>query len=210
MFGLTWLETIYWVFTIVGGTLFILRTALMLAGGGLSDDALDAGFEADLPAHDLPVEAHPGLEGDHQDADSSFKFLSLQGLTAFFMMFGLVGLALVKAGLPALLTVLGAMLAGLFTQWFISLLFTQLKRLSSEGTIDIRNTVGQPGTVYLTIPPGASGQVQVVVQGALKIFDAVSHSREKLAPGQKVRVLEVVDGSTILVEQVTNTSGGGS
>ena len=89
MAGLTWIEIIYWASTIIGGTLFILRVIMMFIGGSTGDDGIDSALEsgADLSA------------GDHVEADVSFKLMSVQGLTSFFMMFGLVGLALLEAGL---------------------------------------------------------------------------------------------------------------
>ncbi|MEW5941803.1 MAG: hypothetical protein AB1750_19240, partial [Chloroflexota bacterium] len=105
MSDLTWIEIIYWASTIVGGTLFILRLVMLLFGGGISDDTLDAALDT----------SHAEISGDHPDADISFKLLSLQGLTSFFMMFGLVGLALLKANVHVVLTVVGGTLAGLAT-----------------------------------------------------------------------------------------------
>ena len=186
MNGITWIEIIYWISTIIGGTLFVLRTIMMLAGGSLSNDGLDTTFDADISG-DLDI------SGD-MDTD-------LQGLTAFFMMFGLVGLALLKANLHVLITVFGGAVAGLFTVWVIGLIFTQMKRLQSDGTIDIKNTVGERGTVYLTIPSSGLGQVQITVQGSLKIFDAVSKRKTKLATGEKIQVVDVADGNTLVVEK---------
>ena len=207
--GTSWIEVIYWVSTITGGTLFILRTVLLLFGGGLGDHTLDAGL--DIPhstdfdlSGDIHTDIHMDIEADHAEAYASFKLLSLQGLTAFFMMFGLVGLALTKANLPVLVTVLGAGAAGLITVSIVSVLFSQMKRLQSDGTIRISNAIGEAGTVYLTIPPKGSGQVQVVVQGTLKIFDAISSKKTRLATGDKVKIIDVADGNTLIVEKVQN------
>jgi hypothetical protein len=141
------------------------------------------------------------LSGDHPDADISFKLLSVQGLTSFFMMFGLVGLALLEANLPVLVTVIGGMIAGLITVAVTGLIFTQMKRLQTEGTINIQNTVGTEGSVYLTVPKNGTGQVQVIVQGSLKIFDAVSSNKNMIATGEKVHVVGVASGNTLIVEK---------
>jgi hypothetical protein len=191
MAGLTWIEIIYWASTIIGGTLFILRLVMMFIGGGLSDDGLDSALDT---GGDV-------ISGDHADADISFKLLSLQGLTSFFMMFGLVGLALLKADVPVLLTVLGGMIAGLITVAISGLIFSQMKRLQTEGTINIQNTIGTDGSVYLTIPKNGTGQVQIIVQGSLKIFDAVSNTKNMIATGEKVHVTGVASGNTLIVEK---------
>jgi hypothetical protein len=196
MIGLTWIEIIYWASTIIGGTLFILRAAMMLLGGGLSDGA-DAALDADISG-DIGTD----ISGDHTDADVTFKLISLQGLTSFFMMFGLVGLALLKANVPVVMTVFGGTVAGLITVAITGLVFSQMKRLQTEGTIDINNTIGTEGSVYLTIPKNGTGQVQLIAQGSLKIFDAVSNNKNVIATGEKVRVIGVASGNTLIVEKV--------
>lgn len=188
MFGLTWIEIIFWASTIVGGTLFILRLGLMLFGGGLGDDTLDTALDSDV-------------SGGH-DADVSFKLLSVQGLTSFFMMFGLVGLALLRADIPVFFTVLGGMVAGLITVAITGLVFSQMKRLQTEGTINVQNTIGTEGNVYLTIPKDGTGQVQIIAQGSLRIFDATAKNKETLATGAKVRVTGVAGGNILIVEKI--------
>lgn len=192
MFGLSLIELIYWVSTIIGGTLFILRLVMMLVGGGMSDDGLDTALDS----------GHVDVAGDHASADISFKLLSVQGLTSFFMMFGLVGLALLSANLHVLITIIGGMLAGLVTVTVTGLIFSQMKRLQTEGTINIQNTIGSEGTVYLTIPKNGTGQVQLIAQGALKIFDAISNNKIPIATGEKVRVTGVAGGNTLIVEKL--------
>ncbi len=192
MAGLTWIEIIYWASTIIGGTLFILRVIMMFLGGSVGDDALDTALDTggDVSA------------GESADADLSFQLISIQGLTSFFMMFGLVGLALLKAGLPVLITVLGGILAGLATVAITGLVFSQMKRLQTDGTIRIQNTIGSEGNVYLTIPKSGTGQVQIIAQGSLKIFDAVSSNKSVIATGEKVHVVGVTGGNTLIVEKL--------
>jgi hypothetical protein len=186
MAGLSWIEIIYWASTIVGGTLFILRLILLFLGGDSGDGASDSAVD---------------MAGDHGDADISFKLLSVQGLTSFFMMLGLVGLALLRADQPIPITVIGGMIAGLITVGVTGLIFTQMKRLQTEGTIDIQNTVGTEGSVYLTIPKNGTGQVRIIAQGSLKIFDAVSNNEAVIATGENVRVVGVAAGNTLIVEK---------
>jgi membrane protein implicated in regulation of membrane protease activity len=163
----------------------------MSLGGGLSDDGLDSALDG----------GGAELTGDHAETDTSFNLLSLQGLTSFFMMFGLVGLALLKAGLPVGLTVIGGMVAGLVTVAVTGLIFTQMKRLQTDGTVNIENTIGREGNVYLGIPKNGTGQVQIIVQGSLKIFDAVSKNKTMIATGEKVQVVGVASGNTLVVEK---------
>jgi hypothetical protein len=213
-----WLEWVFIGSAVIGGTLFLFRMVMMIMGG------LDFG-DADVP-HDFDTgfDGMHGLEGvdgmdadfagdfhgdtghvgdiDHASSALSFKFLSLQGLTAFFMMFGLIGLAILRANVWPIAAIGGGTGAGLFTVWVMGVLFTALGKLQSEGNINIKNAVGQQGTVYLTIPSQGSGQVSVTVQGSLKIFDAVSEGKQKIATGEKVKVLNIIDNKTLLVTKL--------
>jgi hypothetical protein len=205
-----WLETVFLGSAVIGGTLFLLRM-LTLVIGGLDfgdhdipadfDGGLDGGLDADLGGD---FHGDVGFDGevDHPSADFSFKFLSLQGLTAFFMMFGIVGLALLRANLWPLISISGGTVAGLFTVWVIGMIFTLMRQLQSEGTLQIKNAIGQQGSVYLTIPANASGQVQVAVQGSLKIFDAISDDKKKIATGEKIKVVNVIDNKTLVVTKL--------
>ena len=200
MENLSTIEVIYWAATIIGSTLFLLRTVLLLVGGGFGDSDFDADHDFDIDA-DHDFDADTDHAGTAADSDFSFKLLSMQGITAFFMMFGLVGLALVKANIVIILTLFGATLAGLFSVWVISIIFMKMKGLQSDGTINIKNAIGQSGSVYLKIPARGTGQVQITIQGALKIFDAISEEKELIKTGEKIRVKRIIDHNTLSVKK---------
>jgi hypothetical protein len=195
MFGLSGIELIYWVSTIIGGMLFILRLILMLVGGigeGEVDTDMVGDFDGDVDAD---------FDGDVVDSDIGFKLLSMQGLTAFFMIFGLVGLALLKSNVAEILTVLGGGAAGLITVLVISVIFSQMRHLQSSGTLNLNNAVGKSGMVYTNIPEKGTGQVRVSVQGSLKIFDAGSNDGSAIKTGEIINVIEVIDNKTLIVER---------
>lgn len=179
--SLTALQTFFALSAAIGGGLFLLRAVMMLAGG--------IGDLTDADASGL------------SEPDSSFQFFSLQGLTAFFMMFGLVGLALSRqSGAGSVVAVVGGLLAGVVAVWLLAKLFVGMNRLNADGTLRIENAIGQIGEVYLGIPAVGSGQVRVTVQGQLRLFDAVSASKEPIRTGARVRVAAVADDRTLSVE----------
>ncbi|HEY8241145.1 MAG TPA: hypothetical protein VIH35_06855, partial [Kiritimatiellia bacterium] len=152
----------------------------------------------DVGAHDPSLLAH---DGGH--ADSSFKLLSFQGLTAFFMMFGLVGLAMIRqSGAGTTASLVAATVAGLAAVWAIGKLFQSMRKLQSSGTMDLRNAIGQPGEVYLTIPAGGTGKVQVSVQNRLSVFDAVSGSGAEIKTGAAVKVTTLRGANVMVVEKI--------
>ena len=186
--GLRFIEIVYWVSAILGGTLFVFRTALFFIAGdidGVDADGIDSDFDAEVG-----------------DTDFSFKLLSLQGITAFFMMFGLSGLALLSSNVSDFLSAIGSSAIGLFSVWMLSLVFTFFIRLQSDGTLRSQNAIGQTGTVYLQIPKGGTGQVQVSVQGGLKIYDAKSAANQAIATGESIQVVDTIGESILIVEKL--------
>jgi membrane protein implicated in regulation of membrane protease activity len=181
------LELFFIICAVIGGGLFIVRFLIQLFGG--SDNTSDT---------DLAV-GHADM--DHIDADVSFKLLTLQGLTAFFMMFGLVGFAMLhESHTNGGIALAGALLAGLGTVWLIGKIFYSAKKLQSSGTLDNSAAVGEHGTVYLTIRAGGAGKVNVTMHGRPREFEAVAKDGAEIKTGERIRVLEV-NNSVLVVEK---------
>jgi len=182
----TALEYFFLACAVVGGIMFLFRLALFFLGGGDTDVDVDSA----------------STDGGLTDTDSSFQYLSIQSLSAFFLMFGLVGLALLREGVQEVVALLAAVVSGVFTVWIVSQIFVQMKKLQSDGTLKMENAIGQEGTVYLTIPENGTGQVRVSVQGGLRIFDAVSADRQAIPTGASIRVIRLISGKVLVVEKL--------
>jgi membrane-bound ClpP family serine protease len=129
--------------------------------------------------------------------------ISIQSVTAFFMMFGLVGLTLRKeANSGQALAILGALAAGVASFWFIAKLIELLRRLQSSGNVHLVNAIGQEGSIYLTIPAGGVGKVQAVVQQRLKHVDAVARDGEAIPTGERVTIVGIGPDSTLVVDRI--------
>lgn len=175
--------------TMLGGALFAIRLVLDLFAGG--DDLADGDDMA------------TGGNG----AQASFRILSFQGLSAFTIMFGLVGLALARQeGTSGAVAILGGFVAGLLTVWVIGRLFIGIGKLESDGTIRLSRAIGVVGTVDLTIPPGGIGKVRVIIQQRLRVYDAVSKVAVPLRTGDRVRVIDTMEGNTLVVEPYPSSS----
>lgn len=195
--GLTVLEQIFLFSAVVGGALFLLRLVLMIVGGDADGGDADIDVDMDLDG------AGEGDVSDLGDADSStdasFKVLSLQTLTGFFMMGGLVGLAMCHSGQPPQAAVAASLAAGLATVWVTAKIFRFFVRLQSSGTVRIENAVGRTGVVYLTIPARGTGKVHVRVQRRLREYGAVAANGQELQTGTPVVVTKVGSGNTLVV-----------
>ena len=176
---------------LLGGIIFILRMILMLFGLG-DHDIHDGDFD------------HGGFDhaDGHGDSDASFKLFSIQGLTGFFMMFGVVGLGLSRqAWVPDIIAAAGGTLAGLATVWILGKIMVSMNQLQSDGTVKLSSAIGGQGKVYLTVPAEGSGQVQLPIQGRLMIYDAVSANQEEIKTGDQVIVIDITGGNILVVEK---------
>lgn len=183
---LTGLEMFFLICAFLGGVMFLIRLVLQMLGG-------DSDVDADIDVGHADVV--------HADSDVSFKLLTMQGLTAFFMMFGLVGFVLLRESKSGIaVAIAGALAAGLASVWLIGKIFSSFKKLQSSGTMDNTSAVGAEGTVYLTIHAGGTGKVQVSVKGRLREFDAVSKINEDIKTGSSIKVIDI-SGRTLVVEK---------
>lgn len=188
----TTIDFFYLACAVIGAVMFIVRAVM----GAFAGDAGD--FDGDVGAHDLAGDAalhDPGV-------GQPFHWFSLQGLTGFFIMFGLVGLALSRAGWPVMGSALAGLLAGGGTMLVVAYLLYSMQRLQADGNLRIMNAVGKEGTVYLTISEAGQGQVSLVVQGSLRQFDAVCAAGVVIPTGAKVRVVRVVSARVLEVERI--------
>jgi len=142
------------------------------------------------------------IDAHHSDSDVGFRALSLQGITSFLMMFGLVGLALFhESGMGTLISVVGGTTAGVLCIWIMGRLFAMISKLKSSGTIAIDNTVGAQGAVYTNIPENGNGRVLIKVRSSLREYDAMSYDKKAIKTGTHVRVVWV-DGNILVVESI--------
>jgi len=200
--SLSMVEKVFLGCAIVGTSLFLFRTVLLLLGLDSHGDVGDIGDIGDVDGGMGDVH----LDGDSSmdSPDASFQILSLQGLSSFFMMFGLVGLAMTRSsGAAEGWAVFAGVIAGLFTVWVISRIFIGMKKLQADGTLNYSLAVGCEGKVYLRIPAEGSGKVQIVLQGGLKICDAISADKEELSTGTLIKVVRVQGSSTMVVEKIS-------
>lgn len=185
------LDKLYLVCGSVGSLIFLIRLGLMLAG-------IDHHGDVDSGGGDFHGDAH----GDIHDTDAGFKVLTVQGVTAFIMMFGWVGLAVSRAsGSGFLLAMPAGFGAGAAAIYFMGWAMSLMRHMQSSGNLDIRKAVGQEGHVYLTIPDDGSGVVQIEIQNRLREMDAVASDKRQIKTGERVRVV-AVEGAVLVVDRV--------
>lgn len=146
----------------------------------------------------------PDLDVDISDTGSggATGMFSIRGIGAFFTGFGWTGASVLEAGGSLAAAIAGGMIVGLLVLVGFVFLMRWLHSLRDEGTVDYKNAIGQVGSVYVPIPPNREGlgQIEVLVQGRISTVRAVSDHSERLGNRTAVRVKELVDERTLLVE----------
>lgn len=193
------LDAVFAASAMIGGTLFLLRMLLLLFGIGHGDDV--SGLEV---GHvDIGHADSGGSEiSHHGDSEGGFRLFTVNGAMGFFMIFGLLGLALHRGShLGEVTSILGGFIGGFAMMALLGWILLLMQGLASSGTIDNRNAVGQIGSVYLNIPENGTGQVEVCVQNRLRVMDAVADDHGAIKTGERVEVINLISGNTLVVRR---------
>ena len=183
--GLDLALQIFYALGIFSGSVLLLQTLLMLLGIGDGDVDLDT---------DVGLDAGDGMH-----------ILSVRTITAFLFGFGWTGAICLKSDLNILLTLLIATGAGTAMLLIILAIMRLFHGLRQDGTLNYRNAIGEIGSVYLPIPAGGKtpGQIEVMVQGRLKVVQAYTQGDQAIPTRAKVNVVRVLDQQSLLVEPLT-------
>ena len=173
----------------VSSLVLTIQMVLALMGGAME------GVEADFDIGD-------GGEG------GATGILSIRSIGAFFTGFGWTGAAAIQNGLGTGTATFAATIVGGIFLGLVVYLMSYLHSLREEGTLNYKNSIGEVGTVYLPIPPNRKGmgQIEVMVQGRLRIVKCVTDHDKKIQNQAAVRVTELLDQQTLLVSPLEKES----
>lgn len=137
---------------------------------------------------------------DLDEIDIGLDFFSFNSFIGFFCAGGWVGyLASGYTSFGLWVTLVVAVFAGLFTYIGSIFILRKLKNLESSGNIKLKNAIGKVGKVYLGIPAQneGEGQVEVIIQGRLKVVTAISLSN-KIDTGEKVIIFDLQENKLVV------------
>ena len=204
--GLNDLQQLFYYCAIPATIILFIQTLLTILGLGNDVDVdvdvdgdLDVDFDSDFDGDTAVAE----LDLDQVESTASLKFFSIRGIVAFLTLFGWVGVVLSDTNLHTSIIFLIAILSGLTGMLIIALMFYGITKLQSSGNIRLNNAIGSTAQVYIPIPPNRSGKgkIQVTIQERLSEVYAMTESKKTLSTGCIVRVVDVIDINTLLVEK---------
>lgn len=207
---------LFWACAIAASVVFVIQNLLMLMGIGDMDSDVDAdvstGFDvhsdfdttgADVDMADTDISTgHSGHEGTLGSA-GIFSLFTLRNFINFFLGFGWGGISLAPIIHSKGLLVLASLVCGLIFVAVFVLMFRMVMRLERNGAFRITDCVGQTASVYLRIPAAhaAAGKVQISINGSVHELNAFTDG-DFLPTGTRVRVIKVIDSSSLLVEKL--------
>lgn len=181
---------------IVGGAALLIQLAMSLFGFDDLFEGADGGVDVGA---DVDVDA----EGAGSDSSGFwlFEMISMRSLAAAVTTFGVAGKICLTSGASNTVAVVVSLVAAYAAMYAIYWTFKQLFKLETSGNIDIRNSIGLPAQVYVSIPGGrgGSGKVQMKLQNRVVEYQAVTEESEGLKPGDQVTVTDLVSSDTVVV-----------
>ena len=181
---------VLWAITLSASLIFVILTVMTFLG--LGDH--DADFDLDTS------------DGSF-DADPSMNLLTFRNLVNFCMGFGWTAVLMHEKIQSNALLIIVSVIVGILLVTVVMWIFKWLSGMQQTGNIDVhKSAVGCEGKVYLTIPGERKGEgkVQITINNAVREYDAVTDG-ETIPTGKAIKVTEVINDYTLLVEELTPT-----
>lgn len=178
---------ILWGIASASSLIFIIQSILTFIG---ADTGTDGGFDADF---DAPTSL---------DGDPGMNLYTFRNFVNFFLGFSWTAILLRDDIRSTALLLIVSVLVGVALVAIVMFIFKWLSGMQQSGNIDIyKSAAGCQGRVYLTIPAGREGEgkVQITINDAVREYNAVTDG-ELIPNGASIKVLEVIDSNTLLVE----------
>ena len=141
---------------------------------------------------------------DLSNIEGGSNLYTFRNFVNFVLGFGWSLILLQESIASVPLRVIVSVLIGIALVAVVMWLFKWLAGMQQSGNINLQKAAaGCEGKVYLTIPAArsGSGKVQITIAGAVREYDAVTESEEALRTGKTIRVVDVIDANTLLVEE---------
>ena len=191
---------VLWGITLTASLIFIIQSILTFIGADSGDGGIDADFDAS--GADIDVGA-----SDNADLGAGGSNLyTFRNFVNFFLGFGWTAVLLSKDIQSRPLLMLISIIVGVALVAIVMYLFKWLNSMQQSGTINVyKQAVDCQGKVYLTIPAERAGQgkVQISINNSIREYDAVTDG-DKLIDGTAIKVVDVIDANTLLVEPLNS------
>ena len=214
--GLRLVEQVLYCIAVPASLILIIQTIIMLIGLGGGGEGFNPSDTSglDLPDSfdtDIDFDASGDIDADLSNHDISnpsdiadFRLLSVQSVIAFLTIFGWSGITALSNGMVEWAALLLAAALGFGAMFLVAKIIQWSSKLAQNGTFNVKNLLGESGTVYIPIPEKGKGVGKINISCGERFmeFDAVTEEQETLKTGAPVRVVDIISGSTLVVEKL--------
>ena len=183
-----------WGVTLTATLIFIIQTVMTFLG-------------ADADSTDFDMDVDTSMDGsDLSNIDSGANLYTFRNFVNFFLGFGWTAIILQPSVKSTAVLVIISVLVGVALVALVMYMFKWLYSMQQSGNINVyKAAVGCQGKCYLRIPGerAGEGKVQITIQGAVREYNAVTDGDE-IKTGTSVKVVEAIDGNTLLVEELNS------
>ena len=183
-----------WGVTLTATLIFVIQTVMTFLG-------------ADADSTDFDMDVDTSMDGsDLSNIDSGANLYTFRNFVNFFLGFGWTAIILQPSVKSTAVLVIISVLVGVALVALVMYMFKWLYSMQQSGNINVyKSAVGCQGKCYLRIPGerAGEGKVQITIQGAVREYNAVTDGDE-IKTGTSVKVVEAVDGNTLLVEELNS------
>ena len=183
-----------WGVTLTATLIFIIQTVMTFLG-------------ADADSTDFDMDVDTSMDGsDLSNIDSGANLYTFRNFVNFFLGFGWTAIILQPSVKSTAVLVIISVLVGIALVALVMYMFKWLYSMQQSGNINVyKAAVGCQGKCYLRIPGerAGEGKVQITIQGAVREYNAVTDGDE-IKTGASVKVVEAIDGNTLLVEELNS------
>jgi len=169
---------VYWMLAIPSSVMFLIQMALLIFG-----------FDSD----------GDGSIGETDDP-SGFHLFSVRNVIIFVTVFSWSGITGTSSGWQTGITIGVSFVLALVVMVLVAWMFKKMSTLGESGNFNISKALGATGTIYIPIIGGGKGKIQAKIDGRLVELDAVSESKEDIATGTIIEIVEVIDKNYVKVK----------
>ncbi|MDU6346206.1 MAG: hypothetical protein E6593_05590 [Clostridium sp.] len=211
------LSQVLYCIAVPSSVILLIQIVMTIVGFGQSgpginpDDLSGLDSLGDSVDFDLDISGDTGLDsGDPGTGDGgspgdlgALHLFTLEGIVAFLAVFSWTAILAYQSGVAGTLSVFIGAVLGALAMYGVAKIIQLTARLASNGTLQMRNALGQTATVYLMIPARGAGQgkVNLTVQERFIEASAITDGSVSLPSGAFVRVVDVRADNVLVVEQ---------
>ena len=211
---------VFYCIAIPATLIIVIQTILLMIGIGHGGEGVEfsdtsgidglgdvpdmpADIPTDMPAHAIDGCEHTAIGDGSNPADfGTMQLFTLQGIMTFLCVFGWTGIICTSRGLHVAIAIIIALVLGFLAMLGVAKVLQLTRKLTQDGSLDVRRLLGEKGRVYIPIPANASGEGKVTIAAGERFIElsAVTDEQEAIPTGTQVRIMDV-RGDVVAVEK---------